>query len=105
MYGEARLQALYPPNFNAPSELQVVYQPNVNSPSTSLTPQVQPGVNDPQILLAQLLMSYVLSQAQAPGMIPAAGTLASVPIPAAAASQSQSESQGSRDVSKLGPKK
>ncbi|XP_075646318.1 uncharacterized protein LOC142617376 [Castanea sativa] len=113
LYGEAGLQALYPPNFNAPSELQAVYQPNINSPSTSLTPQVQPGVNDPQILLAQLLMSYVLSQAQAPGMIPAAGTLASVPIPAAAASQSiletenqqGSESQGSRDVPEAGTQK
>ncbi|KAF3959976.1 hypothetical protein CMV_015266 [Castanea mollissima] len=114
LYGEAGLQALYPPNFNAPSELQAVYQPNVNSPSTSLTPQVQPGVNDPQILLAQLLMSYVLSQAQAPGMIPAAGTLASVPIPAAAApsqsileteNQQGSESQGSRDVPEAGTQK
>ena len=37
--------------------LQAVYQPNVNSLSTSLTPQVQPGDNDPQILLAQLLMA------------------------------------------------
>ncbi|KAL0007733.1 hypothetical protein SO802_009235 [Lithocarpus litseifolius] len=57
LYGEAGLQALYPLNFNAPSKhgqmgLQVVYQPNVNSPSASITPQVQPGVNDPQILLA-----------------------------------------------------
>ncbi|KAL0007743.1 hypothetical protein SO802_009245 [Lithocarpus litseifolius] len=56
LYG-ARLQALYPPNFNAPSEhgqmgLQAAYQPNVNPPSTSLTPQVQPGVNEPRILLA-----------------------------------------------------
>ena len=33
-------------------------------------------------------MSYVLSQAQALGMIPAARTLASVPVPPAAASQS-----------------
>ncbi|KAL0007731.1 hypothetical protein SO802_009233 [Lithocarpus litseifolius] len=111
LYGETGLQALYPPNFNAPSELQAVYQPNVNSPSTSLTPQVQPGVNDPQILLAQLLMSYVLSQAQAPGMIPAAGTLASVPIPAAAQSiletenQQGSESQGSRGVPEAGTQK
>ena len=118
LYGEAGLQALYPLNFNAPSEhgqmgLQAVYQPNVNSPSTSLTPQVQPGVNDPQILLAQLLMSYVLSQAQAPGMIPAVGTLASVPVPPAAASQSiletenqqGSESQESRDVPEAGTQK
>ena len=95
--------------------LQAVYQPNVNSPSTSLTPQVQPGVNDPQILLAQLLMSYVLSQAQALGMIPAASTLASVPVPPAAASQSILEienQQGSESqvkdqemYLKLGPKK
>ena len=100
-------------HFNAPSELQAVYQSNVNSPSTSLTPQVQPGVNDPQILLAQLLMAYVLSQAQAPGMIPAAGTLASVPVPPPPALQSiletenqrGSEIQGSRDVSEAGTQK
>ena len=93
--------------------LQAVYQPNVNSLSTSLTPQVQPGDNDPQILLAQLLMAYVLSQAQAPGMIPAAGTLASVPVPPPPALQSiletenqrGSEIQGSRDVSEAGTQK
>ncbi|KAH7576282.1 hypothetical protein JRO89_XS01G0026700 [Xanthoceras sorbifolium] len=56
LYGEAGLQALYPPNLNAPS--------------SSVTPQVQQGVNDPQVLLAQLL-TYVLAQAQAPGLLAA----------------------------------
>lgn len=70
MYGEAGVQALYPPNFNAPS--------------TSLGPQVQQVVNDPQVLLAQLLMTYVLSQAQAPGTLgvtPAPGTVGVTPAP------------------------
>ncbi|KAK6260855.1 hypothetical protein SCA6_015329 [Theobroma cacao] len=53
LYGEAGLQALYPPNFNAPSP--------------SFIPQIQQGVTDPQVVLAQLL-TYVLSQAQVPGL-------------------------------------
>ena len=34
--------------------LQAVYQPNVNSPSTSLTPQVQPGVNESLFLMVEI---------------------------------------------------
>ncbi|PON82940.1 Zinc finger, U1-type [Trema orientale] len=70
LYGEAALQALYPPNLNAPS--------------TSATPQVQPDVNDPQVLLAQLLMNYVLSQTQAPGTVRAPPTTALASAAAAA---------------------
>ncbi|XP_015889413.3 uncharacterized protein LOC107424192 [Ziziphus jujuba] len=70
LYGEAGLQALYPPNFNAPS--------------TSLAPQVQQGANDPQVLLAQLLMTYVLSQAQASGVAAPQGAPPTL-TPAAAA--------------------
>lgn len=71
LYGEAALQALYPPNFNAPS--------------ASLNPQVQQGVNDPQVVLAQLLMNYVLSNAQAPGTAGAVPTTALASAAAAAA--------------------
>ncbi|KAL5571606.1 hypothetical protein UlMin_021203 [Ulmus minor] len=60
LYGDAGLQALYTPNFTAPS--------------TSLNPQVQQGVDDPQVLLAQLLFT-VISQAQASGMAGPASTL------------------------------
>uniref|UniRef100_A0A2N9GJ48 U1-type domain-containing protein n=1 Tax=Fagus sylvatica TaxID=28930 RepID=A0A2N9GJ48_FAGSY len=114
LYGEVGLQALYPPNFNAPSEqgqtgLQAVYPPNFNAPLTSLTPQQQ-GVNDPQLLLAQLLMTYVLSQAQAPALVQEAGTLASAAVPPPPASGSILETQyqqgfetpGSGDTSEVG---
>lgn len=88
LYGEAGLQALYPPNFN--------------SPSTSLAPQVQQGANDPQVLLAQLLMTYVLSQAQAPGVAPPPGA---TPIltPAAAATLSSFVTQNQADPNSQGP--
>lgn len=102
LYGEAALQALYPPNFNAPS--------------TSVAPQVQQGVNDPQVLLAQLLMNYVLSQAQAPGMGGAAPTTALASAAAAAVAaitaapgtsygtqnQPDSQTQGSEQTSSDG---
>lgn len=58
-YGDAALQSLYPTNLNAAS-------------SSAHPPlQVQQGVNDPQVLLAQLL-TYVLAQAQTPGGLLAA---------------------------------
>lgn len=87
LYGEAGLQALYPPNFN--------------TPSSSVIPQVQQGVNDPQVVLAQLL-TYVLSHAQAPGLLAAqmpellaaqiprvAGMVAPAPAPAPASGSGQ----------------
>ncbi|ESR58566.1 hypothetical protein CICLE_v10023836mg, partial [Citrus x clementina] len=55
LYGEAALQSLYPASFN--------------SLSSSVITQVQQGVNDPQVVLAQLL-TYVLSQAQAQAQAP-----------------------------------
>ncbi|KAK4848647.1 hypothetical protein QYF36_015591 [Acer negundo] len=73
LYGEAGLQALYPPNLNASS--------------SSVTPQVQQGVNDPQVLLAQLL-TYVLAQAQTPGLLAAqVPGLAAAAAPVLASSQ------------------
>ncbi|GLT39576.1 hypothetical protein SLA2020_137590 [Shorea laevis] len=54
LYGEEGHQALYPPNYS--------------SPSASFNPQVQQGTADPQVVLAQLL-TYVLTQAQAPGLV------------------------------------
>lgn len=100
LYGEIGLQALYPPNLNAPSAHgqagpQAVYAPNFIAPSTSGTPQVQQqGVNDPQVLLAQLLMTYVLSQTQQlqpPVMVPAAATLEPLLLSAQPASGSSLE--------------
>ncbi|KAK0583424.1 hypothetical protein LWI29_036858 [Acer saccharum] len=73
LYGEAGLQALYPPNLNASS--------------SSVTPQLQQGVNDPQVLLAQLL-TYVLAQAQTPGLLAAqVPGLAAAAAPVLASSQ------------------
>lgn len=117
LYGERGLQALYPTNVNAAPALgqvglQAVYPPNFNHPSTSGIPQVhQQGINDPQVILAQLLMSYVLSQAQAqaqaqaPVMVPAAATLEPPPGSGSALGnqyQPGSETQGSLHVSVAG---
>ncbi|KAJ7962100.1 Zinc finger protein like [Quillaja saponaria] len=74
LYGEEGLQACYPPNINSISNL--------------ITPQVQQGVTDPQVLLAQLL-TYVLSQAQAPSMMTLPGPMATqVLVPTTAAGSS-----------------
>lgn len=117
VFGEAGLQALYPPNFNPTSTHgevgpQALYPSNSNVPSSSVTPLFQQqGTNDPQVLLAQLLMTYVLSQAQAPAMVP---TAALAPVPALAPAppapgttyetqyQQGSETQGSGDTSEAG---
>ncbi|KAK3195095.1 hypothetical protein Dsin_026405 [Dipteronia sinensis] len=86
LYGEAGLQALYPPNLNASS--------------SSVTPQVQQGVNDPQVLLAQLL-TYVLAQAQTPGLLAAqVPGLAAAAAPMLASSQ---ETQYQFDSQTQGP--
>ncbi|XP_042958408.1 uncharacterized protein LOC122294006 [Carya illinoinensis] len=113
LYGEIGLQALYPPNLNVPpahqqAGLQSVYPPNFNAPSTSGNPLVQQqGINDPQVLLAQLLMTYVLSQAQAqpPVMVPAATTLEPPPSTGSALEneyQPGLETQGSGGISEAG---
>ncbi|XP_039063633.1 uncharacterized protein LOC120208415 isoform X2 [Hibiscus syriacus] len=70
LYGEKGLQALYPPNLNAPS--------------SSFIPQTQQDLTDPQVVLAQLL-TYVLSQAQVPGLAAAP----QVPLPSATLVPSQ----------------
>ncbi|KAK2650649.1 hypothetical protein Ddye_018138 [Dipteronia dyeriana] len=54
LYGETGLQALYPPNLKVSSSF--------------VTPPVQQGVNDPHVLLAQLL-TYVLAHAQTPELL------------------------------------
>lgn len=86
LYGEAALQSLYPASFD--------------SLSSSVITQVQQGVNDPQVVLAQLL-TYVLSQAQAPGLLAeqlrglaaqipgSVGMVAPAPAPAPASGSSQ----------------
>ncbi|XP_031269715.1 uncharacterized protein LOC116128162 [Pistacia vera] len=107
LYGEAGLQALYPPNFN--------------TSSSSVIPQVQHGVSDPQVVLAQLL-TYVLSQTQAPGLLAAQvpgllaaqvsgvpATVAPAPAPAPGSSQDikyqhNPETQGSMAISEVGIK-
>ncbi|KAK8479059.1 hypothetical protein V6N13_020994 [Hibiscus sabdariffa] len=70
LYGEKGLQTLYPSNLNAPS--------------SSFIPQIQQDLTDPQVVLAQLL-TYVLSQAQVPGLAAAP----QVPLPAATLVPSQ----------------
>ncbi|GMI73566.1 hypothetical protein HRI_001025900 [Hibiscus trionum] len=78
LYGEAGVQALYPPNINAP-------------PPPSIPP-IQQGITDPQVALAQLL-TYVLSQAQVqvPGL---AAPQVSLPIAALESAQTSLLSSG-----------
>ncbi|XP_048422762.1 uncharacterized protein LOC108868476 [Pyrus x bretschneideri] len=76
LYGDAGLQAVNPPN--------------VNAASTSAAPPVHQVVNDPQALLAQLLMNYVLSQTQAQGIAPPPGA-------ASAAAPAQGTSTGTQN--------
>ncbi|XWS77253.1 hypothetical protein CRYUN_Cryun01aG0245400 [Craigia yunnanensis] len=78
LYGEAGLQALYPPNFNAPSP--------------SFIPQIQQGLTDPQVVLAQLL-TYVLSQAQVPGLAAPQVSLPAATVAPAQTPLSSSENQ------------
>ncbi|KAF5732917.1 hypothetical protein HS088_TW17G00450 [Tripterygium wilfordii] len=97
LYGEAGLQALYPANFSG------------TQPSS--IPQVQQGVNDPQVVLTQLL-TYVLSQAQTPGFIASqVQGLAAAPAPAVMSASSfgtqhypNSQSQGSQATPEVGSK-
>ena len=61
--------------------LQAQNPPDINALSNSINSQVQQGVNDPQVLLAQLLMNYVMSQAQNPGIAPPLGSSGAPQIP------------------------
>ncbi|XVF33545.1 hypothetical protein REPUB_Repub17cG0177700 [Reevesia pubescens] len=83
LYGEEGLQALYPPNINAPSP--------------SFIPQIQQGLADPQVVLAQLL-TYVLSQAQVPGLAAAQVSLPAAPLEPAQIPLSSSENQYCHDL-------
>ncbi|XVE76920.1 hypothetical protein DITRI_Ditri13aG0019200 [Diplodiscus trichospermus] len=77
-YGEVGLQALYPPNLDAPSP--------------SFIPQIQQGLTDPQVVLSRLL-TYALSHSQVPG---SAGPQVSLPAMTLAPAQtplSSSENQ------------
>lgn len=95
--GEQGLQAIYPTDISAPSN-----SIDINALSNSINSQVQQGVNDPQVLLAQLLMT-VLSQTQASAVAPPSGSVAaqiSAPTPVAGSShQSQFQSVSQTQVS------
>nr|KYP42139.1 hypothetical protein KK1_036453 [Cajanus cajan] len=68
--------------------LQALYPTDINALSNAINAQVQQGDNDPQVLLAQLLMT-VLSQGQVPATAPLAGAVAAqVPAPTSMAGPS-----------------
>ncbi|TKY63657.1 hypothetical protein E2542_SST13536 [Spatholobus suberectus] len=68
--------------------LQALYPPDINALSNAINAQVQQGDNDPQVLLAQLLMT-VLSQAQLPATAPVTGAMAAqIPAPTSMAGPS-----------------
>ncbi|KAI4356728.1 hypothetical protein L6164_000723 [Bauhinia variegata] len=82
LYGGGGPQAPHPPPFD------------INALSNSINQQVQQGASDPQVLLAQLLMNYVLSQTQLPATAPPLGHVpAQVPASTPAVSQHVSENQ------------
>lgn len=85
LYGEAGLQALYPPS-------------SFNAPSGSLTPQFQQGVTDPQLLLAQLLMTFVLSQTQVSGIAPTPPPPGLAPAPATTSSSFGNQNQSALHI-------
>nr|AFK38930.1 unknown [Medicago truncatula] len=65
--------------------LQALYPPDINALATAINAQVQQGDNDPQVLLAQLLVN-ALSQAQGSTTAAPNGTLAAqTPAPASVA--------------------
>ncbi|XP_039048402.1 uncharacterized protein LOC120189138 [Hibiscus syriacus] len=80
LYGEAGLQALYPPN--------------INDAPPPLIPPIQQGVTDPQVALAQLLTCVLIqAQAQVPGL---AAHLVSLPIAALESAQTPLLSSGNQ---------
>ncbi|PNX93581.1 zinc finger RNA-binding protein-like [Trifolium pratense] len=65
--------------------LQTLYPPDINALANAINAQVQQGDNDPQVLLAQLLVN-ALSQAQGSTAAPVNGSLAAqTPTPIAGA--------------------
>ncbi|KAF3440034.1 hypothetical protein FNV43_RR18312 [Rhamnella rubrinervis] len=89
LYGEAGLQALYPPS-------------SFTAPSSSFAPQFQQGVTDPQVILAQLLMTYVLSQTRVSGIAPPPGHAPTL-TPAPAATATSFGTQNQSDLHIQGP--
>ncbi|KAJ1378305.1 Zinc finger C2H2 superfamily [Sesbania bispinosa] len=70
------------------SGLQALYPPDINALANAINTQVQQGDNDPQLLLAQLLMN-VLSQAQVPAISPQSAPLTGqIPAPTSVAGSS-----------------
>ncbi|CAI8600684.1 unnamed protein product [Vicia faba] len=68
--------------------LQALYPPDINALATAINAQVQQGDNDPQVLLAQLLVN-ALSQAQGSGAAALNGSLATqTPAPTSVAGSS-----------------
>jgi hypothetical protein len=68
--------------------LQALYPPDINALANAINAQVQQGDNDPQVLLAQLLVN-ALSQAQGSTAAPVNGSLAAqTPTPIAGADSS-----------------
>ncbi|KAL2337580.1 hypothetical protein Fmac_012026 [Flemingia macrophylla] len=67
--------------------LQALYPPDINALSNAISAQIQQGDNDPQVLLAQLLMT-VLSQGQVPATAPAGSVAVQEPAPTSMAGPS-----------------
>lgn len=82
--------------------LQAHYPPDINALANAINAQVQQGDNDPQVLLAQLLMN-VLSQAQASATAPMNGPLpaAQTPTPTSVAGSSYEPQLLQRQVSEI----
>lgn len=73
--GNQTLSEVGPQALSGVVGLQAIYPPDINALAEAINAQVQQGDNDPQVLLAQLLMN-VLSQAQGSATAPPNGSLA-----------------------------
>ncbi|XP_058729241.1 uncharacterized protein LOC131601448 isoform X1 [Vicia villosa] len=81
--------------------LQALYPPDINALATAINAQVQQGDNDPQVLLAQLLVN-ALSQAQGSATAPPNGSLtAQTPTPALVAGSSYDPQLAQIQVSEI----
>ncbi|CAK8575147.1 unnamed protein product [Lathyrus sativus] len=81
--------------------LQALYPPDINALATAINAQVQQGDNDPQVLLAQLLVN-ALSQAQGSGAAPPNGSLAAqTPTPTSVAGSSYDPQLAQIQVSEI----
>lgn len=81
--------------------LQALYPPDINALATAINAQVQQGDNDPQVLLAQLLVN-ALTQAQGSNTAPPNGTLAAqTPAPASVAGSGNDPQLAQTQVSEV----